>query len=92
MICNAEMALVSSVKDESLMAEGFEWHTYLCPKCGDSERRFVFDKRDKQENGDERAEAALAPEPTDVSPIEINEPAPRQDFFKRVLSKIRIGS
>ena len=95
MLCNAEMTLISAVKDESLMASGFEWHTYMCSACGDTERRFVFNKHDKHDDHDQQhTGATLAPEPTDVSPSNPheNESAATQDFLRRVLSKIRIRS
>jgi len=93
LLCNAEMTLISAVKDESLMASGFERHTYMCSACGDTERRFVFNKIDKQDDHDQQhTNATLAPEPNDVSPSNPDESAGTQDFLRRVLSKIRIQS
>ena len=94
MLCNAEMTLIAAVKDESLMASGFERHVYMCSECGDTERRFVFKKHDNQDNRDQQHfYVTLAPEQTHVSPSDPNEPAATQGlFFRRVLSKIRIRS
>src|SRR5215204_5556611 len=56
MLCNAEMTLIAAVKDESLMASGFERHVYMCSECGDTERRFVFNKSDKSGRAGSRPE------------------------------------
>ena len=91
LLCNAEMTLISAVKDESLMASGFEHHTYMCSGCGDTERRFVFNKNDKQDDHDQQhTEATLAPEQTDVSPSDRHEPT--GSFLRRALVKMRIQS
>ena len=62
------------------MASGFERHTYMCSRCGDTERRFVFNKNEKQDDRDrQHSEATLAPEPTDVSTSD-RHGAPLEDF------------
>jgi len=91
LLCNAEMSLISSVKDESLMASGFERHTYMCSGCGDTERRFVFNKNEKKDDHDQQhTEATLAPEPIDGSPSDRHEPT--GSFLRRALSKMRSRS
>jgi hypothetical protein len=98
MLCNAEMTLISAVEDRTLMTSGFEWHTYLCSGCGDTERRFVFNKNEKQDShgaqdspGQEDTDSTLVPEQTDLAPSNPKESAvARPVFFKRVLSKFRV--
>ena len=98
MLCNAEMTLIAAVKDESLMASGFERHVYMCSECGDTERRFVFNRSETPEihvrvhsPGEEHIDSTLVPEPTDVvPPSNPTESAVPTVFFKRVLSKLRM--
>jgi hypothetical protein len=42
MACGNEMLLLKVVEDTTMMVSGYEHHTYLCPKCGEVERRLAF--------------------------------------------------
>ena len=88
MICGAEMTLIGVVEDDTFkLVRGFEHHTYMCPKCGDIERRFAFDKHSKEPNTE--AVPILSPPPiAPVSSIQ-NQRKTAQGFLKRVLAKIR---
>ena len=56
MIFGAEMTLIGVVEDDTFnLVRGFEHHTYMCSKCGDIERRFVFNEHSKERD----TEAAL---------------------------------
>ena len=62
MICGAEMTLIGVVEDDTFrLVRGFEHHTYMCSKCGDIERRFVFNKHSKEPNTE--AVPILSPPP-----------------------------
>jgi DNA-directed RNA polymerase subunit RPC12/RpoP len=45
LVCGAEMRLAVVEPHGSSAAQGFEYRTFRCEKCGDMERRFVFDPR-----------------------------------------------
>ena len=80
--CNAEMILIKVVKDETLMARGFEHHTYMCSACADIERRFVFNKHD--------SEPELGAAPSTAPPIVPasvqTQPAATRSLLRRVIS------
>ena len=86
MSCGAEMILVNVVEDETMMVRGFERHTYMCSACSDVERRFVFNKPNRQhETGIAPILAAspIAPPST----VQDQRTAP-QHLLKRLLTKI----
>ena len=88
MICGAEMTLIGVVEDDTFkLVRGFEHHTYMCSKCGDIERRFVFDKHSKEPNTE--AVPILSPPPIAPALTTQNQPKTAQGFLRRVLAKIR---
>jgi hypothetical protein len=42
LVCNAEMILMKVDQDDTMPVHGFERRTFICSKCHDVERRFVF--------------------------------------------------
>jgi hypothetical protein len=42
MACGAEMRLMQVVEDDTMMVPGYEHHTFMCPTCGEIERRLIF--------------------------------------------------
>jgi hypothetical protein len=47
LMCDAEMTLMTAIPDSTMPVAGFERHTFMCPHCGDVERRLTFVKRDR---------------------------------------------
>lgn len=89
MMCGTEMTLIRVVEDETFMlVSGFERHAYMCSRCGDIERRFVFNKHTK-ERDTEAAPGLTSPPPVALSSTIKNQRQPTQSFLKRVLNKIR---
>jgi hypothetical protein len=43
--CGGEMRLTLVEPHDALAKPGFEYRTFRCESCGDTERRFVFDPR-----------------------------------------------
>lgn len=84
--CGAEMSLIGVGEDDTFrLVRGFEHHTYMCSKCGDIERRFVFNKHSKEPN----AEANLTlPAIAPASTIQ-NRGKTTQGFLSSVLAKVR---
>jgi len=78
--CNAEMILINVVEDETLMARGFERHTYMCSGCADIERRFVFNKHDSDHDFDAAPPTAPSIEPASVE----TQPATTRSLLSRV--------
>ena len=78
--CNAEMILINVVEDETLMARGFERHTYMCSGCADIERRFVFNKHDSDRDFDAAPPTAPPIEPASVE----TQPATTRSLLSRV--------
>ena len=64
---------------------GFERHAYMCPACGYTEQRTVFDKQAKERHDAEIA-AVLTPPPLALSAT-IEDQQTAQDFLSRVLAK-----
>jgi hypothetical protein len=44
-VCGEEMRLALVEPHNEATMRGFEYRTFLCESCGDTERRFVFDPR-----------------------------------------------
>jgi hypothetical protein len=42
-VCGSEMRLKMVEPHDELIRPGFEYRTFQCENCGDTERRFVFD-------------------------------------------------
>jgi hypothetical protein len=43
--CGEEMRLTLVEPHDEVTMHGFEYRTFRCDSCGDTERRFVFDPR-----------------------------------------------
>ena len=43
--CGGEMHLLKVEPHDKITMLGFEYRTFRCESCGDTERRFVFDPR-----------------------------------------------
>ena len=61
MACGAEMILTNVVQDDTIGVPGFEHQTFMCSKCHDLERRFVFTKQDRDGDGEPMPERAAPP-------------------------------
>ena len=89
MICGAEMTLIGVVEDDTYrLVRGFEHRTYMCSKCGDIERRLVFNKQSKEPSTE--AVPILSPPP--IAPALTTHGIQRktaQGLLRRVLAKIR---
>jgi hypothetical protein len=44
-VCGSEMRLTMVEPHDEVTRPGFEFRTFQCQSCGDTERRFVFDPR-----------------------------------------------
>ena len=44
-VCGGEMRLTLVEPHDEVTRPGFEYRTFRCESCGDTERRFVFDPR-----------------------------------------------
>jgi hypothetical protein len=44
-VCGDEMRLTAVEPHHEVAMPGFEYRTFQCESCGDTERRFVFDLR-----------------------------------------------
>jgi hypothetical protein len=44
-VCGDEMRLTAIEPHHEVTMHGFEYRTFQCGSCGDTERRFVFDPR-----------------------------------------------
>jgi hypothetical protein len=42
MVCGEEMRLVQTVRDDTMIMPGFEYHILKCPYCNDEEQRLEF--------------------------------------------------
>jgi hypothetical protein len=84
--CGAEMHLEQVVADGTMPIPGFEHHTFVCPACGDVERRRVFNKHVTRTHAD----PVLLPNAPPISaPITIEtEEAAAVPFVKRVFAKV----
>lgn len=88
MICGAEMTLIGVVEDDTFqLVRGFEHHTHMCSKCGDIERRLVFNKHSKEPNTE--AVPILSPPPIAPALTTQNQRKTAQGLLRRVLAKIR---
>jgi DNA-directed RNA polymerase subunit RPC12/RpoP len=88
MICGAEMTLIGVVEDDTFsLVRGFEHHTYMCSRCGDIERRLVFNKHSKEPNTE--AVTILSPPPIAPALTPQNQRKTAQGLLRRVLAKIR---
>ncbi len=88
MICGAEMTLIGVVEDDTYkLVRGFEHHTYMCSKCGDIERRLVFNKHSKAPNTE--VMSILSPPPIAPALTTQNQRKTAQGLLRRVLAKIR---
>ena len=88
MICGAEMTLIGVVEDDTYkLVRGFGHHTYMCSKCGDIERRLVFNKHSKEPNTE--AMSILSPPPIAPALTTQNQRKTAQGLLRRVLAKIR---
>jgi len=48
MACGGEMTLTNAVQDDTMAVPGFEYHTFTCSECQDTERRLVFTKHSRE--------------------------------------------
>jgi hypothetical protein len=44
-VCGSDMRLTMVEPHDAVARPGFEYRTFQCESCGDTERRFVFDAR-----------------------------------------------
>jgi hypothetical protein len=78
LVCNTKMIVMNVVGDDTMPVHGFEWRTFMCAACGDTERRLVF-ARHAGEGAPEAMQMApsTAVEQTDNEPLPgKSEPAP----------------
>ncbi len=65
--CGAELVLTSVVPDETARFRGCEHHTFICSACHATERRVVFTRHGREDDGVgepvETAPRALRPMP-----------------------------
>jgi len=87
MSCGAEMVLIKSIEDWTMPVLGFAHEIFMCPGCGATDQRTVFNKEIKEKHETEIA-AILATQPTSL-PDGRNDQAPAQGFIGRMLAKIR---
>jgi len=81
------MTLIGVVEDGTFkLVRGFEHHTYMCSRCGDIERRFVFNKHSKEPNTE--AVPVLSPPPIAPALTIENQRKSAQELLRRVLAKI----
>ena len=45
LVCGSQMRLAMVEPHDEVTMPGFEYRTFQCERCGDRERRFVFDPR-----------------------------------------------
>jgi hypothetical protein len=45
LVCGDDMRLTLVEPHDEASMRGFEYRTFRCQRCGDTERRFVFDPR-----------------------------------------------
>ena len=84
LLCSGEMLLMKVVKDETMIAPGFEHHTYMCSACSDIERRFVFNR-----HGIETEAVPTVPARPIAPASTIQHHRTVQGFLRRGLAKIR---
>jgi predicted RNA-binding Zn-ribbon protein involved in translation (DUF1610 family) len=84
--CGAVMHLEQVVGDDTMPIPGFEHQTFVCPACGDVERRRAFNKHVTRTSVDP---VLLPTEPPISAPITIEaEDAAAVPFVKRVFAKV----
>jgi hypothetical protein len=87
MSCGGGMILIKAIEDWTMPVLGFERHAYMCPACGYTEQRTVFNKQAKERHDAEIA-AVLSPPPLAPSAT-IEDQQTAAGFLSRVLAKIR---
>jgi len=89
-MCYAEMALVTVTPDDTMPVAGFEHHTFMCPRCGDVERRLTFTKPTHDRDADPLP-ATIVPDDTasEARTATIRRsPHPDPGRFREVLARI----
>jgi hypothetical protein len=66
MACGAEMKVVQTVPDDTMMVAGFEYRTLQCSGCNEVERRLAFN-RERASGGPETIAAAPPVSPADAT-------------------------
>jgi hypothetical protein len=82
------MSLMKVVEDDTIPVPGFEHHTFMCPGCGDVERRLVF-RQVGQRHG-EPALAHTAPPISPALPVDDEGTVPA-GILRRMAAKLRGG-
>ena len=49
--CSAELILTNVVPDDTVAVRGVEHHTFVCPACHITERRVVFTRHGREDDG-----------------------------------------
>jgi hypothetical protein len=86
--CGSEMSLMKVVHDDTMPVPGFEHHTFMCPACGDIERRLVF--RQVGQRQGEPVPVHAAPPISPALPVH-DERIAAPGIFRRVAAKLRGG-
>ena len=87
MACGGEMILISTLEDLTKPIVGFERETHICPGCGDTEQRTVFNQHAKEKR---EAEITTILNPPPIAPLARADNQPTaQGLLSRILAKIR---
>jgi hypothetical protein len=87
MSCGGGMILIKAIEDWTMPVLGFERHAYMCPACGYTEQRTVFNKQAKEKHDVEIAAVVTPPHLAPTATIEDQQTA--QGFLSRLLAKMR---
>jgi hypothetical protein len=82
------MILINVVQDDTMAVPGFEYHTFMCSKCRDVERRLVFTKHDCEGNV-EPVPIHKAPPVVPASTVQDEHIAASDHLLSHVVAKIR---
>jgi hypothetical protein len=82
--CGTEMRLVLVQPDNTMMVTGYEYQTFECPSCQDTERRLTFTREPTPQPGQPAPIDQAAPVPPastsgDAAPPVSPESAPQED-------------
>jgi hypothetical protein len=82
--CGTEMRLVLVQPDDTMMVTGFEYQTFECPSCKETERRLTFTREPTPQPGQPAPIEQAAPVPPastngDTAPPVSPDSAPQED-------------
>lgn len=87
--CDAELTLTNVVPDQTVAMRGFEHHTYVCSSCHSIERKGVFTRHGREDEGVPLPSVPAGPVVRQVLARE--EHAAAQGLLGRVVARLRGG-